>query len=57
MHNNPKGVTKQGPWKIDKWAVGTNIQIFMFTDLQNNGFQKKLIRQNMYMGAEQGGGH
>ena len=24
-----------------------NIHIFVFTDLENNGFQKKLIRQNM----------
>ena len=26
---------------------GANIHIFMFTYLENNGFQKKLIRQNM----------
>ena len=25
---------------------GANIHIFMFTDLENNGFQKKLITQN-----------
>ena len=26
---------------------GANIHIFVFTDLENNGFQKKLIRQNI----------
>ena len=26
---------------------GANIHIFVFTDLENNGFQKTLIRQNM----------
>ena len=26
---------------------GANIHIFVFTDLEKNGFQKKLIRHNM----------
>ena len=30
--------------KIDKW--GDHIHIFVFTDLKNNRFQKKLIMQN-----------
>ena len=37
----------QGPRKIVKGGGGANIHIFVFTDLENNGFQKKLIRQNM----------
>ena len=35
----------QGPPKIVKW--GANIHIFVFTYLENNGFQKKLIMQNI----------
>ena len=31
--------------KIDNWG-GANIHIFVFTDLKNNRFQKKLIMQN-----------
>ena len=37
----------QGRRKIDNWGGGGgNIHIFMFTDLENNRFQKKLIMQN-----------
>ena len=34
--------------KIDNWGGGGggNIHIFVFTDLKNNRFQKKLIMQN-----------
>ena len=35
----------QGRQKIDKW--GANIHISVFKDLENKGFQKKLIRQNV----------
>ena len=35
----------RGRQKIDKW--GANIHIFVFKNLENNGFQKKLIRQNV----------
>ena len=37
----------QGPRKIVKWGGGgANIHTFVFTNLENNRFQKKLITQN-----------
>jgi hypothetical protein len=32
--------------QLDKWGGGDHIHIFVFTDLKNNQFQKKLIMQN-----------
>ena len=41
-----RAVMTSGVASIDNWR-GRNIHIFVFKDSENNGFQKKLMRQNI----------